>query len=270
MSGSNLPIPAYLSISANESTRIKQFESTDPQTKADIAYITKQAPTLTTPDALMKDYRSLSIVLNAFGLSDRIGQTALLKQVMTQDPTSKTSTAYKLGDAALTRFATAMAQFKTSPFSTSTNVDAVITSMSTNNYEAAQDTLSPGIGYALYFKRSIASLTTIQQVMADPKLLKVATTATNMPDQFGTLDYNQQVSLLSSKIKMSDFSNPAYVDKFVGKYLAINAANNSTVSDPSGALAILTGSGSSTDIMGALFPANSSSSGDSGILSLFA
>lgn len=263
-------IPSYFSISRNESQRIAQYEKSDPQTKSDITYLVKQAPKLTTANALLKDYRSLSIVLNAFGLGENIGQTALLRKLMTQDPTSKTSVAYELGNPALTRFAKAMGQFTPPPFASAGNVQAIVTAVGTNNFEAAQDSQSPGIADALYFKRSIAGLTSIQQIMSDPKLLAVATTATNMPDQFGTLSYEQQVGLLSAKITVQKFADPIYVDKFISKYLAIKAASTAASTDTTGALSILTGAGSSGDMLSALFSGTNTNAASAGLLSLFA
>lgn len=263
------PIPAYFQISTNEQQRVTTFEKNDPQAKANIAYFTRQAPKLTSVNALLKDYRSLGIVLGAFGMSDTINQTGLLKKLMTEDPTSSTSVAQRLGNASYLRFAKAMGQFQTSPFATAANVAAITNAVGTNDYEAAQDKLSPGIADALYFKRMIGSVTTLTQLMADPKLLQVAATATNMPAQFGEMDYTQQVSLLSAQINMKDFQKTGAVDKFVTKYLAINEANNASVNDPSGALATLTGSGSAYNVLGSAFPQASSSSGTS-ILSLFA
>jgi hypothetical protein len=105
--------------------------------------------------------------------------------------------------------------------------------------------------------------------MADPKLLAVAERATNMPDQFGTLEYTTQVNLLSKKIMMSNFQSGAFVDKFVGRYLAITGATNATSTDTTGALSILTGSGSSTNMLSALTPATQNATGTS-LLSLFA
>lgn len=263
------PIPAFTRISANEQSYVSAFAASDPQTKSDAAYIASHAPKLTSPDALLKDYRSLSIVLGAFGISSYIADTALLKQLMTQDPTATTSTAYKLANPALSRFAAAMGQFTTSPFNSATNVNALLNAAATNNFETAQDTLSPGLADALYFKRNIGSITSIDQLMADPKLLQVAETATNMPSQFGTLDFSTQFKLISQQVKISDFSSQKFVQDFITKYLAMNQANTSTATDTTGALAILTGSGSSDNILSALLPQSSATSNDP-ILSLFA
>jgi len=270
MSGTTIlpPIPAYTRISANEGQYVDAFASTDPQTKADAAYFLENAASLTTPEALLKNYRALTIVLQAFGIGSYAQDTALLKQVMTQNPNDTTSTAYQINDPALTRFAVAMGQFTTPPFASASNQAALVNAEATNNFESQQDSLSPGIADALYFTRSISSITSIDQLMSDPKLLQVAQVATNMPSQFGTLDFNTQVSMLSAQIKVADFQKPGFVAQFVAKYLAINEENNATPVDTTGALAILSGTGSADNILSAMLPTSSSSSSDP-ILSLF-
>ena len=270
MSGTMIlpPIPTFQMVSANEGKYVSAFAASDPQTKSDAAYFNSVASTLTTPEALLNNYRALNIVLNAFGIGSYAQDTALLKQLMTQNPSDASSTAYQIDSPALTRFATAMGQFATPPFASSSNVTALLNAGATNNFESQEDSLSPGIADALYFSRSIGSITSVDQLMADPKLLQVAEVATNMPSSFGTLDFNTQQSLLSAQINIGDFQKPAYVQQFVTKYLALNEENNATPTDTTGALAILSGSGSSDSILSALMPQSSSSSTDP-LLALF-
>jgi hypothetical protein len=260
-------IPDYLKIGSNEDVQIRKFSNTDARTKSDIAYITKQAPKLLTADALLKDYRSLQIVLGAFGMTEHASQTALLKQLMTQDPAAKSSLAQKLANGTFLRFANAVAQFKPSPFTVQANVDAIVKSIGTNNFENTQDAKSPGMADGLYFKRVIKTVTSIPQLMADPKLLRVATSATNMPDQFGSLDYSFQVRLLSKKLSLKDFQNPAFTDKFVTRFLSLKALANNSNSDPTGSIAMMTGTGSAANMLNTL--QNQSTSVNVTTLSLF-
>jgi hypothetical protein len=261
-------IPLYLSASANEPAKVANFETTDINTKSEIAYFQQTAPSLTSVSALLGNYRALSTVLTAFGMSSAISETGLLKDLLTQNPTSTSSVAYQLDNPAYTRFATAMQQFNPPPFSSSSNIQAVVTALATNNYETSQDTLAPGVANALYFARNIGTVTSLDQLMSDSKLLAVATVATNMPTGFGELDFSQQQNLLGAQIKMSSFSSPAYVQQFVMKYLVTNAEANSNTTDPTGALAILTGSGSASGVLGSMFPGSSTTdSSADGILS---
>jgi hypothetical protein len=67
---------------------------------------------------------------------------------------------------------------------------------------------------------------------------------------------------------MSNFQKPAFVQQFVERYLALNAESSSASNDPTGALAILTGSGSASGVLGSLYPGSSSTdSSADGILS---
>ncbi len=271
MSGTAIlpPIPTYKMVSANEGKFVARFAASDPQTKEDAAYFKSVASKLTTPDALLKNYRALGIVLNSFGIGSYIKDTALLKQLMTQNPTDPKSTAYKIDNPALTRFAAAMGQFAKPPFATSSNVTALLNANATNNFESGEDTLSPGIANALYFSRSIGSITSIDQLMSDPKLLQVAEVATNMPSSFGEMDFARQQSLLKAQINIKNFQKPGFVQQFVTKYLALNAQANSTPTDSTGALAILNGSGSTDNILSDLMPTSSSGSSAGSVLSLF-
>ncbi len=272
MSGTAIlpPIPTYTMISANEGKYVAAFAKSDPQTKVDAAYFTSVAASLTTPDALLKNYRALGIVLNAFGIGSYIQDTALLKQLMTQNPNSTSSTAYRINNPTLSRFATAMGQFATPPFASTSNVAALLQAGATNSFETKKDSLAPGISNALYFSRSIGAITTIDQLMSDPKLLQVAQVATNMPSSFGTLDFATQQKLLSAQVKVSNFQKPSFVAQFVTKYLAINEENNATPADTTGALAILSGSGSSNGILSSLNAPAASGAGSDPLLPLFA
>jgi hypothetical protein len=270
MSGTSAlaPIPLYLSASHGEAANVAKFQVSDPATQTDITYFQQVAPSLKSVSALLGNYRALGIVLNAFGMGSAIGETGLLKDLLTQDPTSSDSVAAQLANPAYTRFATAMQQFNPPPFTSAANIQAVVTALATNNYESAQDTLSPGLANALYFARNITSLTSLDQLMSDPKLLAVATVATSMPTGFGELDFSQQQSLLGAQITMSNFQKPAFVQQFVERYLALNAESSSASNDPTGALAILTGSGSASGVLGSLYPGSSSTdSSADGILS---
>jgi hypothetical protein len=271
MSGTAIlpPIPTYKMVSANEAKYVVSFAASDPQTKSDAAYFTSIAKTLTTPDALLKNYRALGIVLNSFGISSHINDTALLRQVMKQNPNAKTSTAYQINNPALTRFATAMGQFAKPPFASARNVAAMLNANATNNFETNQDELAPGIANALYFGRSIGAVSSIYQLMSDTKLLQVAEIATKQPKSFGSLDFTTQEKLLSAAINVKDFQKPAFVKQFITKYLAINQAENTTPTDSTGAISILSSSGSANNMLSTLMPSNSASNSANSVLPLF-
>jgi hypothetical protein len=118
-------------------------------------------------------------------------------------------------------------------------VSVIANQYMTNNFEQAEGQISPGLQQALYFKRTIGSVTTIPEIMADPTLLAVAETAVNLPQQFGLLNYDQQVQILTQKINLKQFSTSAGIDQFVQRYLALNQENaSSQTSSQSGAITL--------------------------------
>ena len=189
-------IPEYLAISKNEQMMAQKYAQSTPQVKSDLAYFQKQAPKLTTVPALMKDYRSLGVVLNAFNMSAEIAYPGLVTKLITQDPTSASSLANTMGNPDYKRFATAMAQYKTNPFASATNLTAVTNAYVLNSYEANQGQQIPGMQDALAFKRQAAQVTSIAQLMSNTSLLKVAVAQTGLDwSTFGVMQYDQQVKL---------------------------------------------------------------------------
>jgi hypothetical protein len=250
------PIPIYLALAAKEQQYVANYAKQDPQAQAAVTYFQNHASKLTTPNALLKDYRSLQVVLGAFNMSGDINKTAILKQLMTQNPADPKSLAQKLLNPNYLRFAQFMSTWNPPPLSNPANVSAIANQFMTASFEQAEGEQAPGLQQALYFKRTIGSVTSIEQIMADPTLLQVAETATNQPDQFGLLDFSQQRNILSKSISMQQFSTPAGINKFIERYLALNElnSNSSSASDSgSGNMTVADLFGSETGSIVSLF-----------------
>ncbi|MFT8775043.1 MAG: DUF1217 domain-containing protein [Gluconacetobacter liquefaciens] len=128
------PIATYVSAIKNETTAAETYAKVDSTTKREVAAFEKDAASITSADGLLKNYSALQVVLGAYGLSSLSGQTAVIKDLLTQDPTSSTSLAKSSGNAAWLAFADA---FKTwgqnkgsstvSPFLTDATSDVLST-----------------------------------------------------------------------------------------------------------------------------------------------
>jgi hypothetical protein len=259
-------IASYLANTKNEQTQANKWAQTSSQVKADIAYFQAKAPKLTTVDALMKDYRSLKIVLGAFNVSDLITSPALTRQLLTQDPTAASSSVRKIGNPGYQIFANAFNQFKSNPLGDSGGVTSVVNSYIENQFEAAQNTQTPGMQNALTFTRTASQFTSIAKLMSSAAALPVVVAQTGITfTAYANMSYDQQVSFLTKKIKLPDLQNAAKVTKMAETYLmkavqsptdwAAKPADNNTVLS-------LFGGGSSTSIL-SLFDGGSSSSSTS-------
>ena len=258
-----------------KNTKPKSPRSTPIQ--SDITYFQAQAPKLTSADALLKDYRSLSIVLGAFNVSDLLTSPALTRQLLTQDPSSTSSTVQKIGNPGYQIFANAFNQFQNNPIGSSGGATSIINSYVENSFEAAQNTQTPGMQNALTFTRTASQFTSIAKLMSSSAALPVVVAQTGITfNTYANMSYDQQVTFLTNKIKLADFQSPAKVTKMAENYL-IQAVQNptawqATTADTNTVLSLFGGS-NTTSIL-SLFNGGSSTSSSTGstdpVLSLFA
>lgn len=269
------PIPLYLTYASQEGRYAAASLKTNAQANAELAYFQKVAPSITTPDALLKNYKALSVVLGAFGLQDKIADTAILRQLLTQDPTSSTSLARKLGNAKFQLFANALSNWNPPPFSTASGVAQIATAYTTNTFETAAEVRAPGLKDALYFTREASSLKSVTAVQADQDLLKVVVTALGLPvTNFEQLSFDQQTAVLGSKLHLADLQDPVKVKRVAEQYLVDqqSKADNGPANGSVAALFTDTADTSGSSLLDILDPSPAGTSNDSSssLLSLFA
>jgi hypothetical protein len=209
------------------SAAIEKTYAADGSDKNDINYFKKTAPKLTTPDALLKDYRALSFVATSFGLGAQVDQTAFLRKLMTENPTDPKSLAMQLSDDRYRRLATALAIWAPPPFSTQTTIDSIVAGYKQQSFETPLGQDNGALQEATYFTRNAVGLTKLAQLMSDKPLLDVVRTALGIPDAFSNLDYGQQVAILTPRVDMKQFATAEGVAKFVTKYLVMDQLKQS-------------------------------------------
>ncbi|WP_428375044.1 DUF1217 domain-containing protein [Lichenicoccus sp.] len=169
---------------------------------------------------------------------------------------------------------------QTNALSDASNVSSILKNYEATQYETQQGQQIAGMDSALYFSRTIGSVTSIAALMADPTLLRVVTTNLGVSDTYSSMPYDQQVSYLTANVKLSNYKTTAGINQASEQFLALTAQANASAASSDGSdtsmLSILypgSGSSSSTDpILSALYP-SSSSGGSSGssdpLLALF-
>jgi hypothetical protein len=247
MSGSigGSPISQYLQYAKDEPKYAASYSQTNAQQTNLIGYFQKHAASITTPAALLKDYKALSVVLGAFGVGNLINSPALVKQLLTQDPTSGASTAQRIGNAKYLAFATALHSWSPPPFATSDGVTAIVKAYQLNNFEASEGgtttsssgsstNLNDGLQQALYFTRQAGSITSYDQLQSDSELLSVAVSGLGLPlTAYDNLSYDQQTALLKQKLPIADLKKPAFVQHIAEQYIVQQQlANGPTSSTP--------------------------------------
>jgi hypothetical protein len=272
------PIQLYQQYAGNETKYATASLKADPQDTSLINYFNAHAASVTTPAQLLGNYKLLTVVLGAFNLQGSSKDTALLKQLMTQDPTSKTSLAQKMQNAQYLLFAQALSNWTTPPFANASDRAQLIKSYTTNTFEQTADTQAPGLADALYFTREAPNIKSITALQSDANLLKVAVNATGLTyDEYVQLGFTQQTSLLTSKIKVSQLQTPSYVKQLAEQYLIQQGGSGGSGTPAPGSTASLFSDSSDTNggdsVLNILDPGanlDTSDSSSGGMLSLFA
>jgi hypothetical protein len=273
------PIQLYQQYSAKESTYANATLKANAQDTSLVSYFNAHAASITTPAQLLGNYKILTVVLTAFNLQSSINDTALLKQLMTQNPAASSSLAQKLGNAQYLLFAQALSNWSTPPFASASDRAQLISSYTTNIFEQTADTQAPGLANALYFTREAPNIKSITALQSDASLLKVAVAATGISyDDYAQLSFTQQTKLLTSKIKVSQLQTPSYVKQLAEQYLVQQGSSGSSTPAP-GSVASLYSDDSTDDgdsVLNILDPSanlgsgGSSDSSSGNVLSLFA
>jgi hypothetical protein len=235
----------YQIVNAQRDRLMTQFEK-QPQIKRDLAHFTEAAPNLTSVDALLKDRRSLQVVLSAFQLEDQVDSRALLKQVMTQDPTDPASLSNRLNDPRYKKLAAAIYPLSqgTKVFATAASRDAIVSGYETNEFEKYQGEQIPGMREALFFKRNAGQLTSAIQILNNKVMTEVVRVSLGLPKEIAYLSAKKQAEVFAKRIDVEKFKDSGFVDRFINRYLINNdQLQNGTTGDS--AVTGLFGGGSS-------------------------
>lgn len=221
MIGSSL---AWYKVVEKSRDRLMTNFERQPTVKRDLAHFQENAARIKNVDDLMKDRKSLKVVLSSFQLESEIDKRALLKKVLTQPLDDKKSLANRMLDPRYKQLAQALQPLfaKGDPFGDPKAVESIVGGFKTNEFEKAQGEQAPGMREVMYFKRSIGKVTDLTQIMADKTLMKVVRVGLGFPPQFGALDYEQQKSRLEPRVDVEKFKDPKFVEKFVQRFLIMN------------------------------------------------
>lgn len=180
----------------------------------------ERARTIATPEALLRDRRTLQFVLESYGLESEIGKTAILRKLMTENPDAQGSLANKMVDQRYRQFARDFSGWdRQNPLTKTGALSTITERWQTARFEKGMGENSPGMREALYFRRNAAGAEKVTQLMADPALAFVVRVATGLPRQFAGLSFEQQRDVLERRVDMTTFSDPKRLDAFIRRFL---------------------------------------------------
>jgi hypothetical protein len=224
--GSTNPVLALQSAEKNQTQDVANTAA-QPAVQVAMKAFTQAVSSAKSVDQLLSNPAFMNVFLTANNMSDQIGFTALAKQALTSDPTDPNSLANKLTD---TRWKTVGQTYNLSSpgalasLQSPATIASIANAYATATWEASEDKVTPGLSNALAFKAQAATITTVDQVLGNPTVRNVVTTALGIPQQIAFQTMGAQEKAISSQLDVSQFQNPAFVETFAQRYLIANAA----------------------------------------------
>lgn len=225
------PLPALTQAEANQTADI-QTTARQPDVARAISQFTAAVGKATSVQQLLQNPVVLQVLLTANGLGDQTQYTALAQKALTSDPSDPNSLVNQLSDtswksvAQTYDFATKGLSIIQQPsvISTIANAYAEVT------WRQSLDATTPGLSNALTFRGEASTITSVDQILGDPVMRAVVTTALGIPEQIAFQPIEAQEKAISSRLDLSQFQDPQFVEAFTQRYLiaAGQTASSST------------------------------------------
>jgi len=202
----------------------KQNYAKQPQMQREIDYFLENAKKIESPEDFFKDRRLMQVALGAFGLEQELNYTARNKAIMTEDPEAKESLVNRLAEPrykqisqAFDFFGSGVEKLQDEDF-----LKEIADKFLTNQFEKNLGGGNEALREAAYFRRKVAEVAEdgdIYKLMGDKVMRSVITDTLRIPKEIVNQSLDRQAKVIESKVKAADFQDPAFVDKFLARFL---------------------------------------------------
>jgi Protein of unknown function (DUF1217) len=236
------PVTALSNAEQDETQEITAT-SQEPQVARAIQAFTTAVQNATTPQQLLSNPQALQVLLTANGLGDQTSYTALATQTLLSNINDPNSLVNQLSD---TRWQSVVQTYDFANKGLSVIQNPQVIQTIANGYAEVTwmnslDATTPGLSDALTFRQEASSITSVDQILGDPVMRTVVTTALGIPEQIAFQDLSAQEQAITSRLNISNFQDPNFVEQFTQRYLiaAAQAASSSSSSTSSSSLEAL-------------------------------
>lgn len=228
--GATNPVLA-LQVAKRNETQDVAATAAQPAVARDIAAFNQAVSTAKTPQQLLANPTALKVLLTASGLGADASYTALAKQVLLSDPADPGSLVNQVASSNASWLSAAQTyQFATRGMAVLQNPkvrQAIAQGYAEVTWRQSLDATTPGLSDALTFQSEAGTITSASQVLADPILFNVITTAFDIPEQIVFQDRQAQVQAISGSVDFSRMRDPNYVNAITDQFL-LNSQQQST------------------------------------------
>ena len=258
-----IPFGGYSGWAFLKRTQATQRAAMDltPKAKSDEDYFRKSIGKVNSAEELVADRRLLQVALGAFGLEGDINNKYFIKKVLADGILSDGALSSRLANKQYEKLSAA---FGFGDFSTPRNklsdfADKTLALFKERQFEAAVGDQNADYRIALNAERELPALarkassedTLWYTVLGNIPLRRVFEGALGLPKSFGSIDLNQQLTTMKSRLEartgsnsLRQFSDPEKVESIIRRFLVqSDLTNSSAQSSQSSALELLQAGG---------------------------
>ena len=229
-SGQN-PVTALLSAEQNE-TKSVAATAAQPAVARDVAAFRAGVANAKDAASLLANPAVMKVLLTANGLGDQIQYPALVRKALLSDTSDPNALANQLSNTQWKSTARTY-DFANQGLAVIQNpkvLDTLANAYAEVSWRQSLDAATPGLSDALTFRAQAASVTSVDQILGDPVLRRVVTTALGIPQQIAFQDLPAQEKAISTRLDITQLQDPRFVEKFAQRYLVAAASSASSSS----------------------------------------
>ncbi len=236
-------------------TQRAAFDRSGEQAR-DEAYFRDRIGQVTTADQLVGDRRLLKVALDAFGLGADINSKAFIRKVLSDGTLKDGALSNRLADKRYRDFSAAFGfgDFSVPRTKLSDFADKFLVQWRARGFESAVGQSNNDLRLAMNLQRDLPAIARGRgsddakwfTVMGNPPLREVFERALGLPQSFGALDLDRQLSTFRDRAEaffgdgeISRYTDPAAVEELTRRFLARADVSLTTATPASGALQLL-------------------------------
>jgi hypothetical protein len=217
-----------LKVAQQDQTTDVAQEAKQPQVSQAITAFTNAVKNATSIQSALANPSIQKVLLTASGLSNYIGETALVQKAFLSDPSNPNSVVNQLSDSTL------LSTVKTYDFATTglaelknPKILATLTSgYAEVMWRQSLDQATPGLSNALAFLGQASSIKNVSDVLSDPTNFYVITGALGIPPNIVFQSESAQTTAINSRLDYAKLQNPTYVASLTDQYLLSQQGNS--------------------------------------------
>jgi hypothetical protein len=222
------PVIALQSAERHQTQDIK-VTAAEPAVKRDVDAFTAGVKSAKTVKQLLSNPAIMKVLLTANGLADQIPYTALVGKALQSNLNDPKSLANTLTDS---RWKSVAQTYNFASKGLSVIQDPKVIATIADGYAEATwrqslDATTPGLSNALTFRKEASTITSALQILGDKVMRNVVTTALGLPLQIAFQPLETQEKAISTRLDITKFKDPKFVESFVQRYLLAAASNGS-------------------------------------------